>query len=210
MAEKALIDKDTFELARFFSADVESLRFQMEDETNDLISLIAEMTSGRLIKIVFGFSGCIESYYSDNGGTDWVEYNNHANANNFGGVKLSDSYTATGAAASGLVPSQKALKDAIKPSSLSVTTASISGATISCEVWKAGAIVNVNLTVIAGSAISSSKILVSGLPHPTMTQAFSAIADPTAQVYVDSTGLLKTASSFVTGQFNFMYMTEAI
>jgi len=38
----------------------------------------------------------------------------HATASNFGVVKLSDSYTATGTAANGLVPSQKALNDGLK------------------------------------------------------------------------------------------------
>lgn len=94
-------------------------------------------------------------------------------ASNYGHVKISDNYNATGAAASGLVPSQKALNDGlatkaessiIDVSTPSVTWATDGGVHSNNNVRRSGKIVEVNTVLITSS--NSNGNVITGLPTP--------------------------------------------
>lgn len=108
---QAYDDEDDGEIEK----QITGILFGTDDEGNEYIQFKVEFDSSSTSYLRYIFrSGGIEKYASSNGSTNWTKITTfHATSARFGSVELSDSYTATGSAAAGLAPSQKALKDGL-------------------------------------------------------------------------------------------------
>lgn len=200
---RKIIEDETFEMLDLFldsnpSFQITDVQFSSLEGVDYVMPCITftinnvDFHATTYMRIRFDECGNIHREFSGDG-TTWMPNTNHAIASKFGAVKPSDDYTATGTAANGLVPSQKALYDAtqkVQDISSSVTSGTTNVSVVKKKVTRIGNLVEIlcDFTLSADMSIT----VLQGLPVPAVgtfnVQILGATGSPIA--YIDNIGQL--------------------
>lgn len=126
----------------------------------------------------------------------------HATGSSFGTVKVSDDYSETGTAANGLVPSRKALSDAVKVRDIT-NTLTLSSDVNRCKVLRTGQLVSVQCRFKPFSSLDNPQI--TGLPEPILANGINCfVAGVTTGTDYEPEGAF-TAELHAGGTFALVY-----